>query len=749
MEGFQLTAKRFINTTRSHIFLTGKAGTGKTTFLKNLSTFTHKKFIVVAPTGIAALNAGGVTIHSQFLFPFGMFIPEKQNTSVADFSASPYYTSETLAQKHPLNTLRKQVLRSIDLLVIDEVSMLRADIVDAIDYRMRAARGNFRETFGGVQVLFIGDLYQLPPVVKREEEALHKRFYLSPWFYEARCLKDNNLVFIEFNKIFRQADDTFISLLNNIRNDTVTSNDIELLNGHYRSAEEIDKLKEVVTLTTHNYKADELNSRALRALDSKSYFFSAVVSGDFPESMFPVLERLELKVGTQIMFVRNDMDGAYFNGKLATVVEISGSEVWVEMAQSHIRYKLKKERWENKKYALDELTKDLEEEVIGSFEQFPVKLAWAITVHKSQGLTFEKAIIDVAEAFADGQVYVALSRLKSLDGLILRKKINPAAISTDKDVAGFVLSNHHPDSLEERMKASQRDYLVSLVDKTFDFSSIVKDVVYVIRSNHDTIHKESCQACLQPIADSLNGERSNTEKFRRQLGDLLKEDSPQLKDRLIKGSLYYKVILLGHLKSVVSQVELLQHEKRVKTYVNQLSEIDVILNRKIEEMDAVPVMVEDILSGKDEFNLRENSERRNAERTAMIQKIRESLPEIQPKTKKKGKKKKNDGEESTYDTTLRLLKSGLKPTEIASERKLTLSTIEGHLAKAVEGGLLDIYSFCQAEAVDEICAVLTDSPTTSLKELYGRFDGNFSFGLLKAAVAHWKTTTKQAEITDL
>ncbi|MCX8490855.1 MAG: AAA family ATPase, partial [Cyclobacteriaceae bacterium] len=300
MEDFLAAAEQFINTTSSHIFLTGKAGTGKTTFLKNLPTLTHKSFIVVAPTGIAALNAGGVTIHSQFLLPPLTFLPDRSLSD--DFSeGGKFINQNTLARKHPLNSARKQVLRSIDLLVIDEVSMLRADLLDAIDYRMRAARGNFRESFGGVQVLFIGDLYQLPPVVRNEEREMLSRYYNSFWFYESKALQDNQLVYIELDKIFRQTDNGFISILNNLRNNLTTKEDIDTLNKYYKTQDEISSLSEVVTLTTHNSKADEINQKELRAVNALSHFFDAHLEGEFPESMYPVLATIELKEGAQIM----------------------------------------------------------------------------------------------------------------------------------------------------------------------------------------------------------------------------------------------------------------------------------------------------------------------------------------------------------------------------------------------------------------------------------------------------------------
>ncbi|HKZ37723.1 MAG TPA: AAA family ATPase, partial [Chryseolinea sp.] len=570
-------AIQFINSTSSHLFLTGKAGTGKTTFLKNLFGQTHKQFAIVAPTGIAALNAGGVTIHSQFLLPFGMFIPDRNVTE--DFNVGGnIYSSNILSRKHPMNSDRKHVLRSIDLLVIDEVSMLRADLLDAIDYRMKSARGNFEQSFGGVQLLLIGDLYQLPPVVKREEENLLKQHYNSAWFFESKALKQAGFVYIELDKIFRQHDEIFINLLNNLRNNKPTSSDIAELNKHYKSAEEIEHLSEVITLTTHNYKADDLNLRALRELKTTSHVMHATIEGNFPESMHPVLEHLELKEGAQIMFTKNDTEGKmYFNGKLATVKRISGDEVTVEMASSHNKYTLQKAVWENKRYTLNSTTQDIEDEIIGTFTQYPVKLAWAITVHKSQGLTFDRAIIDISEAFADGQVYVALSRLRSLDGLIMRTKIDPKVISTDRQIVTFTQENNRPAALVETMKTKQLEYIRQLVTKTFDFDHLIKENFYIlkIRKEVSGFEEKSMSTVLEQISNTLVAEKDNTEKFRRQLDNLLhSNDQTQLLERIKKGSDYYKTILQQQINILLSHLEEMRQKKRVKTYVNNLSDLD-------------------------------------------------------------------------------------------------------------------------------------------------------------------------------
>ncbi|HEY3405143.1 MAG TPA: helix-turn-helix domain-containing protein [Ohtaekwangia sp.] len=730
------TAGRFINSTSAPIFLTGKAGTGKTTFLKSLAGSTHKSFIVVAPTGIAALNAGGTTIHSQFLLPFGMFIPER--STFTEFSqGSNFYTSDALARKHPLNSVRKQVLRSIDLLVIDEVSMLRADLLDAIDYRLKAARGNFRQPFGGVQLLLIGDLFQLPPVVKREEEATLSKYYNSSWFFESHALKQSGFVYIELDKIFRQSDRLFIDLLNNLRNNCPTTADIDELNKHYTDSETIRHMREVITLTTHNYKADDLNQRALKSLETASHIFQASVEGDFPESMYPVLAKLELKEGAQIMFVKNDTeDKAYFNGKLATVKTINGDGVTVEMSETGTPYKLKKAIWENKRYSLSSDAQHLEEEVIGSFEQYPVKLAWAITVHKSQGLTFDKAIIDVEQAFADGQVYVALSRLRSLNGLILRTRISTQVISTDKQVAAFTSDNHRPEQLANTIKDKQREYILERINKTFDFEEIGKEIQYVMRGHQEnTLADETMQPVLQQIANALAKEKSNTQTFRAQLHSLLEtRDTTALLARLQKGSAYYRNLIWDQLKLLVQHREEMQHQKRMKAYQTSLSDIDQLLFKKLEEVDKVVHLTSCILAEKYDFDFSAGTQQRTSERLNMLQAIREKTPP--PSKKKKKGSKKSKGEPRTHDVTFTLFKAGKSVKDIAEERGLSISTIESHMISLIEDNRIDIHDFISVNDFAEIVQLLIYESDASLSQLYAKAEGKFSYAKLRAVIAY-------------
>ncbi len=733
------TAAKFVNSTASHIFLTGKAGTGKTTFLRELALKTHKSFVIIAPTGIAALNAKGVTIHSQFLFPLGSFIPEREPTG--NFAESHnFFTQHTLAKKHPLNNVRKQVLRAADLVIIDEVSMLRADLLDAIDYRMRSVKGNFNRSFGGAQLLMIGDLFQLPPIVKDHEWSVLKHYYRTMHFFEAKALQQDGMVYIELDKIFRQQDNTFINVLNNLRNNVATAEDINLLNRYYKREENI-ATEGVITITTHNYKADAINKLKLEELPGSTEYFDADVNGDFPEKIFPLPESIGLKVGAQVMFIKNDSSGEnkYFNGKLARVDEIDDDKVTVIMAGSNIAYTLVKERWENKKYTINENSKELEDEVVGTFLQYPVKLAWAVTVHKSQGLTFDKAIIDVGQAFAPGQVYVALSRLRSLDGLILRTKINASAISSDSEVVNFSkVKEAEKEALPGILKNQQLNYLQRVLAGTFDFAAIT-NLLGNFKSNKAgkmEFQDASMQSAISIIQQNFKKEIENTAKFRNQLLYLLYNNSlEKLVERIEKGSQYYSSIIETNLKLLYTHISEVEQFSKTKMYLEGLDELDQMLIKTLGEIEKAAYVTTCIIEGKEIYKQDVLDEKRTQRRMKWLSEARKMAKENPKVVKgKTGRKRKigtrSAGSGSTYKTTYALLKEGMSIKEIALIRNTAESTIEGHAVKGVKEGELNA-SDVLAKDVLEIISNAFANGNPSLAKVYEALDKKYTFDALR------------------
>lgn len=537
-------AQEFVQFTNKNIFLTGKAGTGKTTFLRNLKHSTPKRMVVVAPTGVAAINAGGVTIHSFFQLPFSPFIP--------GFNHSPGTLADNENEKsrfaHKLNRNKIKLIRSLDLLVIDEISMVRSDLLDAIDDVLMRYR-HTDKPFGGVQLLMIGDLHQLAPVVKEDEWNMLREYYQSAYFFSSNALQKTDFTTIELKHIYRQEDEKFIGLLGEIRENRLSPESAELLNSRYIPGFKPDENDGYITLTTHNNSAARINESKLAELKTKVRRFKAVVKNDFPEYMYPTESELELKAGAQVMFIKNDssFDKLFYNGKIGKITRFEDDIIFVECEGDFREIEVKPELWENVKYALNEETKEIEEEVAGSFEQYPLKLAWAITVHKSQGLTFEKAVIDVNAAFAFGQVYVALSRCKTLEGLVLISRINSNGIKTDSTVREFNQNAdaNRPD--EDKLKESMIKYQKELILDQFDFSS-VKKLFYSVRKTYNE-NSAKFDSGFAVFFDEINRRAVSeifeiNDKFILQLNYLLRQnillnENVQLADRIKKASAYY------------------------------------------------------------------------------------------------------------------------------------------------------------------------------------------------------------------
>ncbi len=736
-------AARFVGSTNSHLFLTGKAGTGKTTFLRNLASKTHKSFLIVAPTGIAALNAGGVTIHSQFLLPFGSFIPVQE--PAGQFSGSAhFFTKHSLSRKHTLNSLRKKVLRATDLLIIDEVSMLRADILDAIDYRMRSAKGNYAQSFGGTQLLMIGDLYQLSPIVKEEEWQVLKSYYRSMHFFEAHAFRAEKMVTIELDRIFRQSDDRFIQILNHLRNNIATREDINQLNSHYLNAEQIAGEQDIITITTHNHIADGINQKKLNALPSASSFFEADIQGDFPDKLYPLPRDIELKVGAQVMFVKNDSseEKLYVNGKLARVVNIEEDKITVSLSGSGQNYVLRKEEWQNKKYTINEENKEVEEEVTGSFMQYPVKLAWAVTVHKSQGLTFEKAIIDVGQAFTPGQVYVALSRLRSLDGLILRTRINTSSISIDGDVQAFSMATEQQEPLPEIFMEKQRSYLEQILSRTFDFSDLIRQLENLQNFKADKMEFEDevMQKAMGLLLQRFRDEEKNTAIFRQQLQSLLQENKRDLLlERVAKGSAYFMAFMEENLKQLLFHLAEVERLTRTKTYRNALSEIDQQITMAWGALEQAEHISHSIISDQPIVKT-EAEDKKSIKRRTELWELAQEAAETNPKLKKgkSGRKRKKGvklekGESNRI--TYGLVKEGLSIKEIAAKRNLAASTIEGHVVKGIREKEVDISNLLSKKTINEVALLLKES-SRDISKAHRSQNGKYSHGVLRMVQAY-------------
>ena len=451
-------AFRYITETNENVFLTGKAGTGKTTFLKYLIDHCSKNIVVTAPTGVAAINAGGVTLHSLFQLPFEPFLPTAAS-------------KEELVRKIRLNSVRQNIMRKMELLVIDEISMVRCDVLDAVDTILRSVRRRHDMPFGGVQLLYIGDLHQLQPVAQNHEWQILQEYYTSPFFFDSNAASEQQPLLIELNKVFRQKEEFFIKLLNKVRTNNMTEEDFEILHERYNPGFRPNEEDHYITLTSHNKQASAINEKKLNEIISPEYKFEAEIEDLFPENNYPAENELILKVGAQVMFLKNDtIQKRYFNGKIGVVKFLDHEEIIVECDGLEIN--VGQEVWENSRYVLNREDGKLQQEIVGTFTQYPLRLAWAITIHKSQGLTFDKVMIDAGQAFSSGQVYVALSRCTNLDGIVLLYKIPVTAIYSNENVLKGQENLSYKGSLAEKFDGARRIFTQQLLEDIFYFPAI-------------------------------------------------------------------------------------------------------------------------------------------------------------------------------------------------------------------------------------------------------------------------------------
>ena len=693
------TAWEFTEHTGRSIFLTGKAGTGKTTFLKTVVERSSKRSIVVAPTGVAAINAGGMTIHSFFQLPFAPFVPGAKIESKFDFGKE-----------------KRKLIASLDLLIIDEISMVRSDLLDAIDSVLRRFRDRYKP-FGGVQLLMIGDLQQLTPVVTPEDEKMLAPYYDTPYFFGSKALAQIDYVTIQLEKVYRQQDDTFLTLLNHIREGHPTEGDLQLLNSRYQPAF-IPKPEEgYIRLTTHNQMANHYNESELKKLPGRACQYRAKIEGTFPDYSYPTAETLTLKVGAQVMFVKNDPSGEhrYYNGRIGHVTLAEDNRLLVYCPGDAEAIEVEPLEWENARYTLNPDTREIESEVLGKFSQLPLRLAWAITIHKSQGLTFERAIIDASLSFAPGQVYVALSRCKTLEGMVLASRIPPQAIINDERVDNYI--GHQEEAARQsiqQLPTLKDEYYRYLLMELFDFkdilfreeylSRIIIEFFYHAYTDIAELHKQALENYKQQVIAVADKWLA---KIQQMTIDALRD--PEFLDRVKRSAAYFEQTLgyvlskpLALLPDVKSQNKLAM--KRLTENYADLRQAWLSRRYLLQQMSEQTFTIAVYLRQKQHSLLDAMDEQ------TLKKKKREKKPK-EPKPKK----------EKTWGTTYNLYLQGKTPELIARERSLTLGTIYGHLARYITTGDISLDDLIPKDHQQAILRAIhmagSDANTTAIKTL--------------------------------
>lgn len=798
-------AGEYVHSTGCNIFLTGKAGTGKTTFLLNLKKSAAKRMIVTAPTGVAAINAGGVTLHSFFQLPFGPFLP-----------GSEAYEGNRQRQ-YRFAKEKKQIIRNLDLLVIDEISMVRADLLDAVDAALRRHRRS-NAPFGGVQLLMIGDLHQLSPVAKRDEWGLLREHYDSVYFFSSHALSKTEMVTIELKHIYRQSDPGFISLLNRVRDDRLDASAIETLNRRYIPDMTPYEDQGYITLTTHNARADNINQARLGALKKRERRFRAEITGDFPEYIYPAPADLRLKPGAQVMFLRNDSshEKRFFNGKIGKIRKLSEESISVLCPDDSDEIVVEPVEWENIKYAVNRETQEIEENVTGKFKQFPLKLAWAITIHKSQGLTFDKAVIDSQAAFAHGQVYVALSRLRTFEGIALSSPIPSNGLQTDRAVLRFDEdAREHPPS-ESRLSEAKIAYQQRLLLDCFDFQALQNRLNHLARlvANNIRVIRVSGADIGQVRKTAIEKIVIVSEKFKRQLQSIfangaLPESDAYVLERIGKASVWFQeqfALIFDDLaqkmkietdnrelgKTIGGALKHLKAEIAVKRagikacengfspmrYLRAVSNAGILATTEKTKKSPDTEYAEADIDHPELYKILKRWRHKKAgdEGVAHFQVLHQriliqiaaclpgnaaDLKRIKGVGKKTVEKygadlvelvsayRREHGIEKgrspisgTQKTSFDMFDKGLTIEKIAKERGLAISTIEGHLSLFVEAGQLDIGKLVTPEKQRAIESQLSDTPGKLLGEIKNALGEDYSYGEIKLVMAHMKRQTK-------
>lgn len=823
-EMFQL-AIQLVNQSNRNIFLTGKAGTGKTTFLKYIRENCPKQMAVVAPTGVAAINAGGVTIHSFFQLPLAPFIPETRGTGF------PAAGSQEVSNKHSLlshlrfNSDKKKVLQQLEILVIDEISMVRCDTLDAIDTVLRHIRQRPHERFGGVQLLFIGDMLQLPPVIKEQEWNLLSEYYSAQYFFDSKVLQEEPPLYIEFNKIYRQQDERFINLLNQVRNNELDKEGINILESRFQPSFRRSKDDGYIILTTHNNKANDINSNELSRLEGKLFSYQAHVQDEFSDRAFPADEVLQLKVGAQVMFIRNDSaekGKRYFNGKIGTITQLEKDKIFVQCKDESDEIEVQKETWENIRYTLNKTTRQLDSDVLGSFVQYPLRLAWAITIHKSQGLTFEKAIIDAGTAFAPGQVYVALSRCTSLEGMVLQSRVNASSLFSDRRIVDFSQQSASGNRLQEELAIARKNYQQAVLVEVFDFNIAINSGQEVLNylMEHSASFNQQSLAWVEELITMLDKLQETAKKFHLQLQYLFQqpaapENNTPLQERIKAGAVYFINEIQTTIKFLLQSPAETDSRLHAKEYNENIKEVfaQLALKKFLLEGFSSQFDMEAFHRRKQKFVLPSininayagaSQKRTDSPHPILHQQLRkvreaicakkdlpiyivagsttidemamylpQTLAELrkvsgfgdakidqygkqflevilsyteehnlssliaQKSPKKENKEKTGPAKKKvdTYAESFRLYKEGKSIAAIAETRSLTISTIEGHLAKYVRSRDIKANEIVSQEKFVLIEAALKNFDGHSIVPIKQQLGSDISFGEIRLVMA--------------
>ena len=671
----------FVEHTGTSIFLTGKAGTGKTTFLRTVVERSTKQMVVVAPTGVAAINAGGVTIHSFFQLPLSPYVPGADVKKIFEFGRE-----------------KRKIISSMDLLIIDEISMVRSDLLDAIDSVLRCYRDHYKP-FGGVQLLMIGDLAQLTPVVTPEDEEILRPYYDTPYFFGSKALQQISYVTIQLKKIYRQADTTFVDLLNHIRDGHPTAEDLATLHKRYNPTFLPEAKDGYIRLTTHNRMADEYNDHEMQRLSSQPFTYAAVIDGTFPDYSYPTAFYLTLKVGAQVMFIKNDVNGEYYNGKIGHVVALDKENIKVRCIGESNDIDVGMQEWENAKYSINPETHEIETEVQGVFRQYPLRLAWAITIHKSQGLTFDRAIIDAGHSFAPGQVYVALSRCRSLDGIVIVSRINESAIINDDRVDNYIAKQEEEAERSLRQLPQQKqDYYRQLIIELFDFRSLQSAEDRFLRlmleffSGTDPVlaqlHRQTSADLKQKVTDvAVKWTNSIAVTTYEQL------NAPAVLERIRRSAEYFSKTIEAVLsKAIELGAEVKSNNKqavqRLKDTYSDLSHLyrfHLLLLKAIAEKGFTAATY------------------LNEKQHSLVIALDTAVSKGKRiRNKEKKEKKPKEEKEKTYVTSYKLYRDGMSIPDIAAARSLTVSTIYSHLGRYVETGQIRLEEIVPQNHIDVI-----------------------------------------------